>query len=258
MNNKIILLLLILLFVIIIITFNNGTTYKNNDICSENFTPNIKTLPLKQINSMPDIASVKPFVKPFVKPSVETSVGTSDKLSNISLNVSSNKIPFNEIFYKPYDTLSDEISIFNDFNRSNDKNKNEECDIEPTCNSGKCSINTNSLYPILDPKFNMREVAKQCLLLEDHLNNVHKRCYDCIKKHFLIIDGFLEEAISLEKNNNERNTMRTLYAKWIELEKQYAKSPMNSNNMDDISKKIRTFRKPLIEKFFDIIKKYNE
>jgi hypothetical protein len=28
----------------------------------------------------------------------------------------------------------------------------------------------HKLIPILDPKFNLREVAKQCILFEEHLN----------------------------------------------------------------------------------------
>ncbi len=122
------------------------------------------------------------------------------------------------------------------------------------CQLGKCGL--QNLYPILDPKFNMREAAKQCLLLEDHLNNTKKRCFDCIRKHFLIIDGFLEEAISLEKNNNERNYYRHLYLNWVKIEKLYAKNPLDDNNLDNVSKNIRFFRKPLLEKYFDQVSEY--
>jgi hypothetical protein len=128
-------------------------------------------------------------------------------------------------------------------------------------NQGKCSVATcglDNLHPILDPKFNMRETAKQCLLLEDHLNNIKKRCFDCIRKHFLIIDGFLEEAVSLEKDNTERNAYRALFLEWIKLEKQYALNPKDSDNLDELSKKIRLFRKPLVEKYFDTVSEYHE
>lgn len=124
----------------------------------------------------------------------------------------------------------------------------------------KCAVNTcgsGILHPILDPQFNFREVAKQCLLLEDHLNNSRKRCLDCIRKHFLIIDGLLEESVSLEKDNRLRDQYRELYIRWIDLEKEYASDNKSSDNLDNISKKIRLFRKPLVEKYFDIVKDYD-
>jgi hypothetical protein len=123
------------------------------------------------------------------------------------------------------------------------------------CKTGSCG-NTN-LYPILDPKFNMREVSKQCLLLEDHMNNIKKRCYDCIRKHFLIIDGLLEEAVSLEQDNASRQYYRDLHKEWIKIEKAYAKDSQNLQNIDNISKSIRFFRKPLVEKYFDTVSEYD-
>lgn len=138
-----------------------------------------------------------------------------------------------------------------------DNTAGEMCEpIETKCNADKCGL--DNLHPILDPRFNMRETAKQCLLLEDHLNNTKKRCYDCIRKHFLTIDGFLEEAVSLEKDNKERDYYRRLYLEWIKLEKLYAKNPRNSDNLDDISKKIRVFRKPLVERYFDTVSEYDD
>jgi hypothetical protein len=129
-----------------------------------------------------------------------------------------------------------------------------------TCEPVKCTVATcgaDNLFPILDPKFNMRESAKQCLLLEDHLNNKKKRCFDCIRKHFLIIDGLLEEAISLEKDIKERDKYRDLFLEWVRLEKQYAQDTKNTDNLDDLAKKIRIFRKPLVEEYFDTVSEYN-
>jgi hypothetical protein len=131
----------------------------------------------------------------------------------------------------------------------------ESCDTVK-CSSGSCGSGSESLHPVMDPRFNMREVAKQALLLEDHLNNTNKRCFDCIRKHFLITDGLLEEAVSLEKNVGDRAKYRSLYLRWVSLEKQYSMDPKNSDNLDEISKQIRVFRKPLVEKYFDLVKEY--
>lgn len=50
-----------------------------------------------------------------------------------------------------------------------------------------------------DPLYNVREAAKQCEALEDHLEHPNKRCLDCIRKHFLMIEVLLEEAIGLDR-----------------------------------------------------------
>lgn len=133
----------------------------------------------------------------------------------------------------------------------------EICQIsEARCNADHCG--SENLHPILDPTYNMREAAKQCLLLEDHLNNIKKRCYDCIRKHFLIVDGFLEEAVSLEQDNTMRDMYRNLYLQWVRIEKEYAKDSKNPMILDNISKRIRVFRKPLIEKYFDTVSQYDD
>ena len=130
----------------------------------------------------------------------------------------------------------------------NKQKDNKKCSLE-TCG-------TTDLHPVLNPEFNMREVAKQCLLLEDHINNKKKRCLDCIKKHFLMIDGLLEEAVSLEKDNKKRDYYRDLYLKWVDIEKQYVNNTTDLHNMDEISKTIRMFRKPLANEYFDIVSEY--
>lgn len=138
---------------------------------------------------------------------------------------------------------------------SNGSEESGECDITTKCSADTCG--SESLHPILDPKFNMREVAKQALLLEDHLNNLKKRCYDCIRKHFLIVDGLLEEAVSLEQNVDFRSVYRQRYMNWLALEKQYSNNPLDSNNLDNLSKSIRMFRKPLVAEYFDLIREYD-
>ena len=55
-----------------------------------------------------------------------------------------------------------------------------------------------TLLPVMRPAFNMREILKNCILLEDHLMQTTKRCCDCISKHCLTIESLAEEAITLE------------------------------------------------------------
>ena len=51
----------------------------------------------------------------------------------------------------------------------------------------------------MNPAYNLREVYKQAILLEDHLVNPRKRCQDCISKHAHAIEGFIEETCGLDK-----------------------------------------------------------
>jgi tRNA nucleotidyltransferase/poly(A) polymerase len=54
-----------------------------------------------------------------------------------------------------------------------------------------------SLLPLMNPEFNLREIVKQMILLEDHLFHARKQCPDCIDKHLLTIEAFAEEMVSL-------------------------------------------------------------
>lgn len=68
--------------------------------------------------------------------------------------------------------------------------------------NNKCSSDScESIDPVSDPKYNMQQVVKQSILLEEHLANKNKRCRDCITKHFLHIIGLVEEAQMLATKN---------------------------------------------------------
>ncbi len=60
----------------------------------------------------------------------------------------------------------------------------------------KCS-ECEAIDPVFDPAYNMKEIAKQSILLEEHLIQRNKRCRDCITKHFLHIIGLAEEAANM-------------------------------------------------------------
>lgn len=75
-----------------------------------------------------------------------------------------------------------------------------------------CGANTGkheegAMYPLSDPMFNVRECCKEMVLLEQHLNEPRKRCRDCIMKHFLTIEGLLEEANGLDKQRTYQHVL---------------------------------------------------
>lgn len=114
--------------------------------------------------------------------------------------------------------------------------------------SSKHPMTHTELLPILEPEFNFREVAKQLLLLEDHLNNSGKRCDDCIKKHCLTAEALMEEAISLDKNRKYEKFCKDidLPNKLRNLQKTY----INTKDYIQTAQLCREIRKPLHVSFF--------
>lgn len=102
------------------------------------------------------------------------------------------------------------------------------------------------LLPIMSPSFNMRECAKQIILLEDHLFNPKKRCNDCIKKHFMTIEGLAEEAITLDKTGEVVEDANGLVLIVRQCEKEF----IHRKNYDELGQKLRQCRKPLMYKYF--------
>jgi hypothetical protein len=103
----------------------------------------------------------------------------------------------------------------------------------------------------------MREISKQLCLLEDHLNNVRKRCPDCIRKHFLTIEAFFEEAISLDKDfkyldllEGQAQVLRDLQSVWLSIKDDEIKK---RKGYLLISQVLRKIRKELTPYCFDVV-----
>jgi hypothetical protein len=95
--------------------------------------------------------------------------------------------------------------------------------------------------------FNVREITKQMLLLEDHLADDDKYCVDCIRKHLLLIEALAEEAVAIDPASPWTSTV-------IDLAKQArAWQTMFEDGKDKhlIGQYIRERRKILIQKVFD-------
>lgn len=113
------------------------------------------------------------------------------------------------------------------------------------------------LLPIMSPLYNLREVCKQMSLLEDHLNNVRKRCPDCIRKHFLTIEALFEEAVSLDKDfqysehlDGKAQEMRDLQGAWLDCR---GKKTEDKDYLM-IAQALRVIRKSFAPECFDVRK----
>jgi hypothetical protein len=125
----------------------------------------------------------------------------------------------------------------------------------PACSAGTCGV--SKLDPILDPKFNLREVAKHMILLEDHLFQPGRRCDDCINKHRLALEAFLEEAITLDKTGEYQKIINSTLVQFRQIMKEWVDKVRRNpvGNVEEVyfntAQKLRTLRKPLCMSYCD-------
>jgi len=128
-----------------------------------------------------------------------------------------------------------------------------------TCGSDETSIcGAGRLFPILDPRFNLREAAKNMILLEDHLFHEGKRCKDCILKHCLTIEGFLEEGVTLDTKREYTEILQSSLSEFRQVFSDLA-NLVKTNRLTDedccaFAQRIRLIRKPLCQKYATFLK----
>jgi len=106
-----------------------------------------------------------------------------------------------------------------------------------------------NLLPVLDCRFNLREICKQCILLEDHLSHERKRCHDCCIKHFLALEGLSEEAITLDKESKYNHLVKDMPEKIRQIQKIWFSNP--DKNAHRASQMLREIRKMFQQQVFD-------
>ncbi len=146
-------------------------------------------------------------------------------------------------------TLVDNKKIPKDDNNIVENNLKilENPEIEPKCTKKNCG----AIDPVSDPAYNMKNVIKQTILLEEHLAEKNKYCIDCIIKHFLHCQGLLEEAIWLScKNVNKYPYLEEGDVLYKELFDVWLKNKKDEEKIKYILEKLRTFRKKLVEKYY--------
>ena len=94
----------------------------------------------------------------------------------------------------------------------------------------------------MDPLHNCREIVKQCILLEDHLNQDGKRCRDCINKHFLTIEALGEEAVSIDTDRQYLHLTQDIPRRTRLLHKR----TLQNADKRQIAQELREIRKELV------------
>lgn len=122
----------------------------------------------------------------------------------------------------------------------------ESSEGESGCSSCAMPGSSAQLLPVMDPLFNMREICKQSILLEDHLFQKKKRCKDCCIKHQLTIEALAEEAITLDKDRKCED-LYYLPDRIRELQKDF----VNGREPTEIAQEYRKVRKSLMQRCFN-------
>ena len=118
----------------------------------------------------------------------------------------------------------------------------------------------HSIYPVMNPLFNLREIAKQLILLEDHISHREKRCPDCILKHSYTVEALIDECICLDKKMNYCSITADLNNRYHEIAKILEEAIVKKNLSNDVlcplAQKIRYLRKPLVKLSAGMLKEY--
>jgi hypothetical protein len=116
-----------------------------------------------------------------------------------------------------------------------------------TCESKTCG----ALDPVSDPEYNMKEIIKQSILLEQHLADKRKRCKDCILKHFLHCQGLAEEAVMLAGAKiSSYPMMEESAAFYIQVSQTWLLDTNDETTMLTIEGQLRDWRKQLMAVYF--------
>lgn len=102
-----------------------------------------------------------------------------------------------------------------------------------------------------NPVFNLREIAKQLILLEDHLAHPHKTCPDCIRKHLMTIEALAEEATSLDTMKILQLEQGSVTEETAELARKWMENIVDGRPLQEIGAGVRRLRKELAKMVCD-------
>lgn len=110
------------------------------------------------------------------------------------------------------------------------------------------------LEPLNKPEFNIRQVLKEMVLLEQHLAVPSMRCDDCIKKHLITIEALTDEAYTLGPSVSTEKVLTEIRRLVVSLSHKYTSE---QSDLREIGQYIRSIRKELITPYFTITTEEN-
>lgn len=116
---------------------------------------------------------------------------------------------------------------------------------------GTCGASCGALDPVNDPGYNVRDVIKNTLLLEEHLAEKRKYCKSCILKHFLINQGKLEEAVWMACDRcKEYPKLEDSVRFFDELFKQWYAGMDSEETRVDVLTQLRSWRREMVDLYY--------
>lgn len=109
------------------------------------------------------------------------------------------------------------------------------------------TIHLGGEWGLMDPEYNFREIAKNLILLEDHLAHTRKRCLDCIRKHCMTIEALADEAVTLDKTG----IYQVAFMGLSNVSRQWAARLCGKLNIQALVQEIREVRKTMMPIVFD-------
>jgi hypothetical protein len=106
---------------------------------------------------------------------------------------------------------------------------------------------TAGLYPLRHPMYCAREAAKHCALLEDHLADPHRRCNECCRKHMLMVEGFLEEGMLMDRHQKYQHILAPAIASTRRTVERFVRGEQPAV----LAQQFREIRKPLSDAGFE-------
>ena len=115
------------------------------------------------------------------------------------------------------------------------------------------------LLDVFDPRHNMREMAKELLLLEDHVAQPAKHCPDCIRKHLLRSEALAEEAVQLDVDGEYQEYLLPLPGQIRNLQRAFLDNEAVSDRAASLKgrlalqQQVRSMRKVLSKRGFSAL-----
>jgi len=118
-----------------------------------------------------------------------------------------------------------------------------------TANRAALAAEPRGLLNVFDPRHNLREMAKELLLLEDHLAQPAKHCPDCIRKHLLKTEALAEEAVQLDEDGSQQARLSPLPGQIRNLQRAF----LANTDRNALQQQVRQLRKVLSKESFDAL-----
>jgi hypothetical protein len=112
----------------------------------------------------------------------------------------------------------------------------------------QCGKSCNSLDDLRNPAYNIRQIIKQTILLEEHIAIPSKRCHECRLKHLYHCQALAEEGLWLSTNHcKDYPLLVETVVFYNEITNLYIDNYDNEEVLQEILEKLRNHRKQLVE-----------